>query len=184
MPVCNEEKGYCVASLETCIDTDSLIRPDKIDNFSDQFGNVIALDFTYSHGHCYFMTSMPKVDKKDVCSAFVDKLASTVGLSKNWTLDDHLYVRLMVSDNALVIVKVTSALKDPVICAHTPRMLARTVIDHQLLVELTDTQVLLDGIFQLLGMVDTTKLLSDCLGKPFVAGSCSASENDNMMICI
>jgi hypothetical protein len=177
MPVCEEEKGYCVAPLETCVDTDSLIRPDKLDAFLDQFGNMIALDFTYTKGHCYFRTSMPKVDKKDVCLACINKLADTVGLSKNWTLDDRLYVRFMVSSNELVVVKVTSPLKDSVICAHTPRMLARTVIDHQLLVELTDTQVLLDGIFQLLGMKDTTKLLSDCLGKPFVAGSGSTAEN-------
>ena len=125
---------------------------------------------------------MPKVEKKDVCLAFVTKLASTVGLSKNLALNDNLNVRLIVSANELMVFEVTSHLKDLVICSRTPRMLARKVIDHQLLVELTDTQVLLDGIFQLLGIEDTHKLLSDCLGKPFVAGSCSASEKEKMLI--
>ena len=47
MPICNEEKEYCVATLETCVDTNSLIRPDKLDDFKEYFGNVIALDFMY-----------------------------------------------------------------------------------------------------------------------------------------
>ena len=75
-----------------------------------------------------------------------------MGLSKNLALNDNLNVRLIVSANELIVFEVTSHLKDLVICSWTPRMLARKVIDHQLLVELTDTQVLLDGIFQLLGM--------------------------------
>ena len=184
MPICYEEKGYCVATLETCVDTDSLIRPNKLDAFQEHFGNVIALDFTYSHSHCHFITDMPKVDKKNVCLTFVTTLASAVGLTKNLSLNDDLNVRLMVASNEIVVFDVTSHLKDLVVCSRTPRMLARKVIDHQLLVELTDTQVLLDGIFQLLGMENTHTLLSDCLGKPFVAGSCSASEKENMLICI
>ena len=49
IPICNEEKEYCIATLETCVDTDSLIHPDKLDEFKEHFGNLIALDFTYSY---------------------------------------------------------------------------------------------------------------------------------------
>ena len=58
------------------------------------------------------MTDMPKVEKKDVCLAFVTKLASTVGLSKNLALNDNLNVRLIVSANKLIVFEVTTHLKD------------------------------------------------------------------------
>ena len=154
---------------------------DKLDLYSDLFGEKIALDFTHANGHCYFKQAVAKVEKSSVCQTYITKLATTVGLQENLTLDNSLYVRLMVSGNELIAEKVVDNLKVTVICAHSPRMSAKTVIDHQLLVELTDVQTLLDGIFSLVGIKDTATLLSECLGRPFHPGTTTADENKKLV---
>ena len=181
LPVCIEEKKYCLATLETCIDTNSLIKADKLDLYSDLFGEKIALDFTYANGHCYFSQATGKVEKTSICKNYITKLAAVVGLTENLTLENSANVRLLVSSNELIPEDVMSNLKDIVICDHTPRMLARSIIDTQLLIELTDSQTLLDGIFSLVGRKDTATLLSDFLGRPFHPGETSAAENKKLL---
>ena len=88
LPFCIEDKKYCLATLETCIDTDSLIKADKLDSYSDLFGEKIALDFTYANGHCYFTQAMARVEKTSVCKNYITKLTAMVGLSENLTLEN------------------------------------------------------------------------------------------------
>jgi len=52
MPNCDERNNYCAASLGTCIDSGSLVRPDKLDLFRKHFGGLIAIDFIFTDGHC------------------------------------------------------------------------------------------------------------------------------------
>ena len=82
LPICFEDKKYCLATLETCINTDSLIKADKLDSYSDFFGEKIAVDFTYANGHCYFTQAMARVEKTSVCKSYVAKLAAMIGVSK------------------------------------------------------------------------------------------------------
>ena len=63
IPICFEDKKYCIAPLETCVHTDSLIEPDKLDAYSDFYGEKIAVDFTYSNGHCHFTQATARVEK-------------------------------------------------------------------------------------------------------------------------
>jgi hypothetical protein len=181
LPICVEDKKYCLATLETCVNTDSLIQADKLDSYSDFFGEKIAVDFTYANGHCHFTQATARVEKTSVCKSYVAKLAAIIGVSENLTLDNSANVRLMISANELITEDLTSNLKELVICDFTPRMLARSILDTQLLIELTDSQTLIDGIFALVGQKDTATLLSESLGRPFHPGETTQSENKRLL---
>ena len=181
LPICVENKKYCLATLETCVNTDSLIQADKLDSYSDLFGEKIAIDFTYANGHCHFTQATARVEKTSVCRSYVAKLAAIIGVSENLTLDNSANVRLMISANELITEDLTSNLKKLVICDFTPRMLARSILDTQLLIELTDSQTLIDGIFALVGQKDTATLLSESLGRPFHPGETTQSENKRLL---
>ena len=71
LPICVEDKKYCLATLETCVNTDSLIQADKL----DFFGEKIAVDFTYANGHCHCMQATARVD--------TSQLSQTLGTNPN-----------------------------------------------------------------------------------------------------
>ena len=181
IPICFEDKKYCIAPLETCVHTDSLIEPDKLDAYSDFYGEKIAVDFTYSNGHCHFTQATARVEKTSTCKSYVAKLAALIGVSENLTLDNSANVRLMVAENELVTEDLAANLEKLVICDFTPRMLARSILDTQLLIELTDSQTVMDGIFALVGQKDTATLLSVFLERPFHPGDTTQSENKRLL---
>ena len=181
IPICFEDKKYCIAPLETCVHTDSLIEPDKLDAYSDFYGEKIAVDFTYSNGHCHFTQATARVEKTSTCKSYVAKLAALIGVSENLTLGNSANVRLMVAENELVTEDLAANLEKLVICDFTPRMLARSILDTQLLIELTDSQTVMDGIFALVGQKDTATLLSVFLGRPFHPGDTTQSENKRLL---
>ena len=61
IPQCSQE--MCTAPLQVCIDTGSLVRPDKLDRYTDWFSGTISVDLHFVNGHCSFMAETAKVEK-------------------------------------------------------------------------------------------------------------------------
>ena len=105
MPNCDERNNYCTASLGTCIDSGSLVRPDKLDLFRKHFGGLIAIDFIFTDGHCSFTTDTMKVETKATCEKFLDTLASQLGLSMNLSLEEEQNSRLVINENQITFLR-------------------------------------------------------------------------------
>ena len=136
MPSCIETDNYCTASLGTCIDSGSLVRPDMLDHYRDHFGGLIAVDFTYAAGHCSFLTHTMNVETKAVCEKFLITLASQLGLSSNLSFHDDQNSRLVISENELTFIEISAQLEDPAFCTFNSRLITRVILEHELMAKL------------------------------------------------
>ena len=180
MPSCIETDNYCTASLGTCIDSGSLVRPDMLDHFKIHFGGLIAVDFTYAAGHCSFLTHTMNVEVKAVCEKFLITLASQLGLSSNLSFHDDQNSRLVISENELTFIEISAQLEDPAFCTFNSRLITRVILEHELMAKLIRSQISLDGVFSLLGQ----NTIQSCLGSSFKPGTVSPTEKEKLLSCV
>ena len=180
MPSCIETDKYCTASLGTCVDSGSLVRPDMLDHYRNHFGGLIAVDFTYAAGHCSFNTHTMNVETKAVCEKFLITLASQLGLSSNLSFHDDQNSRLVISDNELTFIEISAQLEDPAFCTFNSRLITRVILEHELMAKLIRSQISLDGVFSLLGQ----NTIQSCLDSTFKPGTVSPTEKEKLLSCI
>ena len=184
MPSCIEAKNYCTASLGTCIDSGSLVRPDKLDLFRKHFGGLIAIDFKYTDGHCSFTTEIMKVEAKATCEKFLDTLASQLGLSKNLSLNEDQNSRLVINENELTFFEISDHLDDQAFCTFSSRLIARVILEHELMAKLVRSQISIDGVFSLLGQDTIQACLDGCLASSFHPGKITPAERESLINCV
>ena len=177
MPKCDEMKNFCEANLGTCVETGSLVRLDKLDLLKDHFGNLIAVDFLFSDGHCSFKTNTLKVETKATCDMFIKTLASQLGLALNITLEKDQNSRLVINEHQIMFFEVNSHLEDKAICKFTSRLIGRKLVEHELMAKLVGSRTAIDGVFSLLGQTTTIQsVLDECLESPFQPGNVITAE--------
>ena len=101
----------CTAPLQVCIDTGSLVRPDKLDKFTDWISGTIAVDLHFVNGHCSFMTETAKVEKMSVCRSYITTIGKTLDLRVGLSFSNVTNERLFVSDDSLIFLEPEAYLK-------------------------------------------------------------------------
>ena len=184
MPNCDERNNYCAASLGTCIDSGSLVRPDNFDLFREHFGGLIAIDFLFSDGHCSITTNSMKVETKATCEKFLDTLATQLGLSMNLSLEEDQNSRLVINENQITFFDISEHLDDKAFCKFTSRLIARVILEHELMAKLVRIQITIDGVFSLLGQETIQSCLDGCLESSFQPGNVTPSEKESLLNCV
>ena len=125
-----------------------------------------------------------KVETKATCEKFLDTLASQLGLSMNLSLEEEQNSRLVINENEITFFEISEHLDDQAFCTFSSRLIARVILEHELMAKLVRSQISIDGVFSLLGQDTIQSCLDGCLESSFQPGNVTPAEKESLINCV
>ena len=172
---CNSKT--CEAPLQTCVETLSLIRGDKLDDFEQYFEKFIPIDFTMTNDHCTYKTTggRVKLEKKPKCFDYITALGPALNIPVNVSRLETNF-RLLVTNSQLTYLQMDQQLETRATCSVTPALLSLQLLDSELAVMLLKAKHSCDGLLKLLGMPTISEAIAVCKD--------SVLEQNSLLECV
>ena len=169
----------CTAPYQTCLETLSLVRADKADDYLEHFQNFLPLDFSMSSDHCSFRTTggQLRLEKRPVCMTYINTLGSTLNMEVNISSQTPDF-NLIIENGVLTYLAMDKQLDKSATCQLTPSLLSLQLLDSELEIMLLKAKSSLDGLLSLLGKPTITDVISSC------QESSSTLQKENLLQCV
>ena len=90
----------------------------------------------------------------------------------------------IINENEITFFEISEHLDDQAFCTFSSRLIARVILEHELMAKLVRSQISIDGVFSLLGQETIQSCLDGCLESSFQPGKVTASEKESFINCV